>query len=104
MKENIDQIAARLNTETARISWPELERHFARGVLLTVSPTLDIVQLGAHMIHDDKGLIDAWLETGELRKTTDDDARGWSEGESVLWAVVIAPWVLVQEKNRVGSV
>ena len=98
MKENIDQIAARLNTETACISWPELERHFARGVLLTVSPALDLVQLGAHLIHDDKSIIDAWLETGKLRKTTDDDARGWNEGESVLWAVVVAPWVLVQEK------
>ncbi|MFW2438707.1 MAG: DUF2288 domain-containing protein [Arenicellales bacterium] len=98
MNEDIHQITARLNTETARISWPELERHFARGVLLTASPALDLVQLGAHMIHDDKSIIDAWLETGELRKTTDEDARGWSEGESTLWAVVVAPWVLVQEK------
>ena len=97
MKEGIDQLIARLNTETARISWPELERHFARGVLMTVSSELDLVQLGAHMIHDDKSIIDAWLETGVLRKTTDDDARGWSESETDLWAVVIAPWVLVQK-------
>ncbi len=98
MKENLEQLTARLNTETACISWPELERHFARGALMTVSPGLDLVQLGAHMIHDDKNIIDAWLESGELRKTTDDDARGWSEGEPLLWAVVVAPWVLVQEK------
>ena len=98
MKEDLDQLIARLNTETARICWPELERHFARGVLMTVSLKLDLVQLGAHMIHDDKTIIDAWLESGELRKTTDDDARGWSEGKPVLWAVVVAPWVLVQEK------
>jgi hypothetical protein len=50
------------------------------------------------MIHDDKTIIDAWLETDELRKTTDDDALGWSKGEPALWAVVVAPWVLVQEK------
>jgi len=98
MKEGIDQIAVQLDSETACISWTELERHFARGVLMTVSPGLDLVQLGAHMIHDDKSIIDAWLETGELRKTTDDDARGWITGEPVLWAVVVAPWVLVQEK------
>ena len=98
MKENLEQLTARLNTETALITWPELERHFARGALMTVSPDLDLVQLGAHMIHDDKNIIDAWLESGELRKTTDDDARGWSEGEPLLWAVVVAPWVLVQEK------
>lgn len=97
MKEGIDQIAVQLNSETACISWTELERHFARGVLMTVSPGLDLVQLGAHMIHDDKSIIDAWLETGELRKTTD-DARGWIMGEPMLWVVVIAPWVLAQEK------
>ena len=99
MKEDLDQLIARLNTETARISWPELERHFARGVLMSVSSDLDLVQLGAHMIHDDKSIIDAWLESGKLKKTTDDDARGWSTGEPELWAVVVAPWVLVQEKE-----
>lgn len=99
MKENFDQLSARLNTETARISWTELQRHFARGMLLTVSPELDLVKVGAHMIHDDKTIIDAWLENAELRKTNDDDARGWSEGEHELWAVVVAPWVLVQEKR-----
>jgi hypothetical protein len=99
MKEDIDQRAARLNTETARISWPELERHFARGALLTVSPELDLVQVGVHIINDDKTIVDAWLETGELRKTTDDDARELSIDGVSLWAVVVAPWVLVQEKE-----
>ena len=98
MKEDLEQITARLNTETARIEWKELERHFARGVLLTVSPKLDLVEVGAHMIHDDKHIIDAWLESGELGKTSDDDAIGWSESEPSLWAVVVAPWVLVQAK------
>jgi len=54
MKEDIDQITARLNLETARISWQELERHFARGELLTVIPALDLVQVGVNMINDDK--------------------------------------------------
>ena len=98
MKEDLEQITARLNTETARIEWKELERHFARGVLLTVSRKLDLVEVGAHMIHDDKHIIDAWLESGELGKTSDDDAIGWSESEPSLWAVVVAPWVLVQAK------
>jgi hypothetical protein len=98
MKEDFEQLSARLNTETARIEWKELERHFARGVLLTVSPKLDLVEVGAHMIHDDKHIIDAWLESGELGKTSDDDAIGWSESEPSLWALVVAPWVLVQAK------
>ena len=98
MKEDFEQLSARLNTETARIEWKELERLFARGILLTVSPELDLVEVGAHMIHDDRHIIDAWLESGELGKTSDDDALRWSGGGHELWAVVIAPWVLVQGK------
>lgn len=99
MKENKDQLTARLNMETARISWPELEKHFARGELLTVSPKLDLVQVGMKMIDDDKTSVNTWMEADELRKTTDEDASGWSQGEIELWAVVIAPWVLVQETS-----
>jgi len=98
MKENLDQLTARLNMETAQISWQELERHFARGELLTVSPELDLEQVGVKMIHDDGPVIDGWLKSGELRKATDDAAR-WNDGVLELWAVVVAPWVLVQDKN-----
>ncbi len=98
MKENLDQLSARLNLETARITWPELERHFARGELLTVSHEQDLVQVGVKLVNDDKAIVDAWLKAGVLRKTSDDDASAWSQGEISLWAVVIAPWVLVQEK------
>ena len=100
MKEEIDQLLLRLNDETARISWQELERHFTRGALLTVSPALDLVEVGVHMINDDKTMVDAWLESGDLRKTTDQDALQWSENDATLWAVVIAPWVLVQDKGN----
>ena len=100
MEESTEELSIRLNTETARISWQELERHFARGVLLTVSPSLDLVQVGVHMIHDDKTIVDAWLESGDLRKATDDEARYWSENDAILWAVVVAPWVLVQDKDN----
>ena len=102
MKEEKDQLLLRLNAETARISWQELERHFARGALLTVSPALDLVEVGVHMINDDKTMVDAWLESGDLRKTTDQDALQWSENDATLWAVVIAPWVLVQDKMSIN--
>lgn len=103
MKENKDQLIARLNMETARITWQELERHFARGELLTVCTSLDLVHVGVAMINDDKSTVDDWLKKGELRQATDEDASGWSNSEPELWAVVIAPWVLVQEKEGLSS-
>jgi hypothetical protein len=96
-----EELALRLNAETARISWQELERHFARGALITVASELDLVNVGVHMIKDDKTIIDAWLDNGEIRATTDDEAKAWSEDNRELWAVVVAPWVLVQEDTKV---
>src|SRR5690554_6148842 len=34
-----------LNGETARIAWRELERHFARGAVVTVDPGLDLIDV-----------------------------------------------------------
>ena len=87
-----------LNGETARIGWSELERHFASGALITVSSDLDLVEVGARIIEDDKPTVEQWLSTARIHPTTDDEARRWSgAGDAALWCVVVAPWVLVQE-------
>lgn len=85
-----------LNTQTAKIPWEELQRHFARGVVINVSPDLDLIQVAAHVIDDDKAMVEGWLNDGKLAHATDDDARAWTKTQPTFWAVVVAPWVLVQ--------
>lgn len=99
MAEDLQETITRLNGETARISWQELERHYARGVLMTVDAELDLVLAAAHMVCDDKTVIEAYLDAGQLCPTTDNDARDWNERDPILWAAVVAPWVLVQERK-----
>ena len=36
MIEDNDELRAKINAETGKIGWKELERHFARGVVITV--------------------------------------------------------------------
>ncbi|WP_421621379.1 DUF2288 domain-containing protein [Alkalilimnicola ehrlichii] len=86
-----------LNRETARIGWSELERHFASGAMVTVSHELDLVEVGARFIEDDKKAVAVWLEGGHLRRTGEEEAQRWSAQDATLWCVVVAPWVLVQE-------
>jgi len=85
-----------LNAQTARIGWDELQRHFARGVLIKVAPELDLIQVAAHLIDDDKTSFEAWLASGQVARASDDDARAWTASQPEFWSVVIAPWVLVQ--------
>ena len=97
--EDGDELASQLNGETAVITWSELVRHFARGVVIHVSLELDLVDTAECMTRDDVDTIKSWLDTGVLRRASDDDARDWTVREPEFWCVVTAPWVLVQEKQ-----
>ena len=39
----------KLNLETARIQWAELERHFARGVVIVIDENLDLPNIAEKM-------------------------------------------------------
>ena len=92
-----------LNAQTGRIGWPELQRHFARGRLLWVSPGLDLVEVAARVVEDDKTALDDWLASGEIARAGSDQARLWHARQSEFWAVVAAPWVLVQETSPTSA-
>lgn len=91
-----DLLRAKLNAETGRLAWQELERHFARGVVILVAPGLDLVDVAFRISKDDKAAIETWMTQGHIRRAEADDARAWHENQTRFWAVVAAPWVLVQ--------
>lgn len=86
-----------LNAQTGKLSWPELARHFARGVVLRVSAEQDLLDVATCLVRDQAGEVERMYEQGLVRRALDDDARVWQENDSKFWAVVVAPWVLVQE-------
>lgn len=102
MQEDEAILRAKLNGETARLAWPELQRHFARGVVITVSPEIDLVEVAVRLAQDDKARVQGWMQGGQIGHAQDEDARGWNARRAELWAVVVAPWVLVQEKGGTG--
>jgi hypothetical protein len=97
METEHDNLRTRLNAETAQLSWAELERHFARGAVVRVSADLDLVEVASRFAEDDRPAVERWLTAGEVRRTTVEDAEDWGRRDPALWAVVVAPWVLVQE-------
>lgn len=86
-----------LNAQTGRLSWSELQRHFARGVVIRVAGDLDLVEAAAGIVEDDGEVVGRWMSEGRLARATDEDARRWERTRTDFWAVVTAPWVLVQE-------
>lgn len=86
-----------LNAQTGKLSWPELARHFARGVVVRVSVGQDLLKIAESLVGDQSDEIEQLFEQGLLRRASDDDAIGWQENNTEFWSVVVAPWVLVQE-------
>jgi hypothetical protein len=86
----------KINRETARINWSELERHFAHGAVIQVSQELDLVEVALRIAHDDKETIARWMSEGKVGKVSDAQALEWQALDARVWASVVSPYVLVQ--------
>lgn len=92
-----DALCADLVGQTAKIDWSELERFFAKGQVVRVDPGVDLVEVAMALIRDRTEPFRAWQDAGQVAVLDTDTARRWAGGETVLWAVVTPPWILVQE-------
>jgi hypothetical protein len=88
-----------LLAETAKIGWPELERFFARGILLHVARDLDLVSVAEAIARDDTAQVTQWLSAGLVERMPGETAAGFAARDPNLWAVVVSPWVCVQERG-----
>lgn len=90
----------KLTQETARIGWGELARFFAQGRVLRVADGLDLPGVAAAMADDDAAQVKVWQAAGELAPLPDDVAAAWFEEDRTVWAVTVAPYVLVQAERE----
>ena len=91
-------LRAKINGETARMRWSELERFFASGVVIAVAPQLDLVDVALRIASDDKDAVARWMNEGSVGRASDEQAAAWHTADTELWAVVVKPWILVQQK------
>ena len=93
------ELRIKINRETSRLPWAELERHFAAGSVVWISDELDLVDVAVRVSHDDKASISEWMRAGRLSRVSDQQALRWTETQAELWAVVVSPFVLVQQQK-----
>lgn len=97
--ESPEELKAKLNLETSRIHWHELQTYYARGQVVQVAASQDLLEVAAELAADNKSRFQQWLADGQVGEITPDTARGWYDRNAELWAVVVAPWVLVQDRS-----
>ena len=83
---------AKINLETSKIAWKELQRFFAGGKAMMVSTDLDLVEAAFQISEDNVAQIRQWMAAGQLTRVPDEQAREWIETDALVWAVVVNPW------------
>lgn len=84
--------------ETSTVPWHELQRLFASGVVIWLASELDLVDTACLMARDDKEAIENLMVQNKIQHVSNDQAKRWYTDNTLLWSVVVKPWVLVQEK------
>jgi hypothetical protein len=92
----VEDLKQKLENETAKIPWLDLQRFFASGHTIFISPELDLIDVALYMTHDNAEKIQSWMNKGLVASVTNEQAREWVQNETTLWSVVVRPWVLVQ--------
>ncbi|MFT5580267.1 MAG: hypothetical protein ACI9WS_003029 [Paraglaciecola psychrophila] len=94
---NSDELVNKINSETSKIAWSELQKFYAQGLVVAVERPLDLIATAAIFSQDDKTQVQQWLDDKQVYRVEDEQAQSWYQREVLLWAVVVAPFVLVQE-------
>ena len=68
--------------------------------VIQVASDLDLVEVAACFANDDKAAVEQWINDGRVQHLSMATAKDWEAREPELWAVVVAPWVVVQERKR----
>lgn len=91
------ELERKLNRETGRIAWRQLQPFFAKGQAVRVAAELDLIVVARAFAEDESAQVKRWMSEGQVAGVEADAARDWAERDAEMWAVVVAPWVLVQE-------
>ena len=100
--ENNSNISTRQRfaEQTAEIGFEELQKHFAKGILINVDPQLDLLDVAVQIHADNTDQIKKWMNEASIQRAHDEHAKVWIDNKSILLAVTVAPWVLVQDNKR----
>jgi hypothetical protein len=93
---DIQALKHKLNVDTGKIHWQALAEHQQNESVVEVDQQLDLITVACEFVRDNREQVEQWLTAGLLAKVSDEKAELWQQDNKDVWAVVVAPWVLVQ--------
>ncbi|MBT8123888.1 MAG: DUF2288 family protein [Gammaproteobacteria bacterium] len=68
-------------------------------MLILVSDTLDLVEVGSEISSDHADQIKQWTEVELLARNFDQRAIAWGKNNTEVWTIVIRPWILIKDRK-----
>jgi len=79
-------------------NWESLQPHAKRDALIIVSPSLDIVDVGSAIAHDETETVQQWIQKELLKKPSANQLSLWNaQPNKAFNTLIVQPYVLVQE-------
>ncbi len=91
-----ESLAEKLKNEIGTADWPLLKPHAERGVLLTINPQLDLLEVAVQVAEDRTEQIRLWLDDGKITRPTQAQMKEWEMGETIFTCIIVHPFVLIQ--------
>lgn len=98
-----ESLKQKLNLDTARINWSLLANYQKEQAVIEVGVSLDLIEVATAFALDKSDEVKAWLDADLIRKVDDQQSNQWQQDNLELWAVVVAPWVLVQKQKPLSK-
>ncbi len=92
-------VRERLGQLVGPVVFADLQAHLARDAVFVVGPTLSLLECGVRVAMDDLAAVEAWVKSGALRKPSADERASWPIGARRWVALVVQPFVLVQDPS-----
>ncbi|MBF8724292.1 MULTISPECIES: DUF2288 domain-containing protein [Pseudomonas] len=99
MTDQVSTLYAKLLGETATIEWKALERFWAKGDLIWVDPSLDLIAVAEAMAENRSEIFAKWRDDGTVAPVSAEQALDFQRRDPPIWAVVVSPFVVMQEKK-----
>ncbi|MDR0280370.1 MAG: DUF2288 domain-containing protein [Paucimonas sp.] len=101
MTDEPSTLYAKLLGETAVIEWKALERFWAKGDLIWVDPTLDLIEVAQAMADNRSESVALWRNAGTVGPVSSEQAFDLQSRDPEIWAVVVSPFIVIQERKSV---
>ncbi|MEG0860640.1 MAG: DUF2288 domain-containing protein [Pseudomonas sp.] len=100
MTDQPSTLYAKLLGETAVIEWKALERFWAKGDLIWVDASLDLIEVAQAMAANHSETFAAWRNAGTVGPVSAEQALDLQSRDPEIWAVVVSPFIVIQEKKK----